>query len=128
MLARIRSALIVRHQCIGILPQVKRGALASELPENLIPSIPDPLHARPRAIWLHALTSPSIYLSSATLRTKLARVKKNVRCRVICGLDDVSRRTRRWSSLLSFLCPRPSRAGSLQSPKFSYGRFDVIRN
>ncbi len=31
-------------------------------------------------------------------------------------------------SLLSFLCLCPSRAASLQSPKFSYGRFDVIRN
>jgi hypothetical protein len=31
-------------------------------------------------------------------------------------------------SLLSSLCLCPSRAGSLQSPKFSYRRFDVIRN
>src|SRR6476646_4661804 len=80
--------------------------------------------AGPRATRLHAPDFPEYLLPFCLIRTELARVKKNVRF----GLDDASCRARSWSSSLYFLCPLPSRAGSLQCPKLSYGRLDVIGN
>src|SRR5260370_7880145 len=84
--------------------------------------------ARPRAPGCTTRTFSNICLHCLTYAHTLPESREMWHFRTECVLDDMAWRTRSCNLLLSFLCPLPSRAGSLQSPEFSYGRFDLIRH
>src|SRR5260370_40199989 len=73
-------------------------------------------------------TFSNICLHCLTYAHTLPESREMWHFRMKCVLDDMAWRTRSCNLLLSFLFPLPSRAGSLHSPEFSYGRFDVIRH